>query len=533
MQYGYTLNRVNQTKRLIENSSRPPVEIRQSNYQNINGAKHPTSVSMDFSSGVYLAIVKPALEKITVPWNIRVMNTAITCEEVSPRTDITGRKVCTKLVLYLTESCQGAKRNKIVLHFYHTSNSLQVQGSGLTTAGISTPVWLVDNFLQPLALKETTENQSSITEINTNIQQSVSFSCTSCKLTINPSATNPKDQELACTRCENMFHKKCTDRRRTTANWRRTPWYCSSCITGNQHDPAPQSTPSMQFSSNEDLIVTSENNVTVPDTHRPNMLGTPLSTQSSIAIISYEPPRYTTVTGAMSGACTATLTVSPTSTVSATTSAQSQTPSQASYTTTSPIVAALTLPSDQYERQSQTNPPVSRFPTTSTRQRSTNVSTSNAELEFQKTALSACRSTISQQETELKRLKETLDIRNKRIIQLESVVGHAADSVAARETTNPDNNYKILLDEINEIRKKVDAWQVSSAGAYPSNNIVINTCQPGQSRSRCDVCTQTDGLMEANPDPDHIVQVHQDGAEQVQDDDYAAPGASPLDSSTL
>ena len=79
-----------------------------------------------------------------------------------------------------------------------------------------------------------------------------------------------------------------------------------------------------------------------------------------------------------------------------------------------------------------------KFPSNSIRQRSSNVNTKDPEMEFQRTALDTCRSTIVQQETEIKRLKESLEIRNKRIMQLEGQVGHAAAHIGGRNaSTNP------------------------------------------------------------------------------------------------
>ena len=46
-----------------------------------------------------------------------------------------------------------------------------------------------------------------------------------------------------------------------------------------------------------------------------------------------------------------------------------------------------------------------------------------------------------QQQSELKKLNEGLDIRDKKIIQLEGQVGHAADFIASREpTANVDSS---------------------------------------------------------------------------------------------
>ena len=103
--YNYTLNSVSQTKRLLEKSSRPPMNIKHSNFQLIRGTEHPTSVSIDCNAGVYLSAVKPALEGIAAGWRHDLLNTADTCEDVSHRNDVSGRRVCTKLVLYLSEHC--------------------------------------------------------------------------------------------------------------------------------------------------------------------------------------------------------------------------------------------------------------------------------------------------------------------------------------------------------------------------------------------------------------------------------------------
>ena len=68
IQYLYKLNPVNQARKLIENTSRPEFSIRYSNPQTILGVQHPTSVSVDCNSGVYLTAIKPALQAINVGW---------------------------------------------------------------------------------------------------------------------------------------------------------------------------------------------------------------------------------------------------------------------------------------------------------------------------------------------------------------------------------------------------------------------------------------------------------------------------------
>ena len=93
IQYLYKLNPVNQARKLIENTSRPEFSIRYSNPQTILGVQHPTSVSVDCNSGVYLTAIKPALQAINVGWQTDILSTLIICEDISDRTDLSGRKV--------------------------------------------------------------------------------------------------------------------------------------------------------------------------------------------------------------------------------------------------------------------------------------------------------------------------------------------------------------------------------------------------------------------------------------------------------
>ena len=120
--------------------------------------------------------------------------------------------------------------------------------------------------------------------------------------------------------------------------------------------------------------------------------------------------------------------------------------------------------------QSQ-NPPI--FPSTSARQRSSNVQVDNPELEFNRTALSACRSTITQQEVELKRLKESLALRNKRLLQLESQIGVASEQLSSRNSEQGPE-MKALIGRIDTVESKLNTL-VSGPG-HPSTSIIVNSC---------------------------------------------------------
>ena len=100
---------------------------------------------------------------------------------------------------------------------------------------------------------------------------------------------------------------------------------------------------------------------------------------------------------------------------------------------------------------------------------------------------------------ELKKLNEAMDIRNKKIMQLEAQIGHASDLFATRNTTNDssDGVNRKLLETLDRMVEKM-----SQQSNNPSNNIVINACgmeksgvtknsvstQAGASYFPCDVC---------------------------------------------
>ena len=476
----------------------------------INGRQQPTNVSIDCNSGVYLSAVKPALEAITVGWQAEISSTTVFCDEISPRSDISGRRVCTKLVLYLTENLNPSVKCKVVLHFYHTSCTVQVQGSSPLLCGTSSPVWLVKHFLEPLATTHAAQNSASIEEINSEIRESAVFECGHCKSQISPTASHPKDQELCCSRCGKFFHKRCTDRRKTTANWKRTPWYCCDCVLGPHVDPQPQNV--MQASG----VLGPHSLNPAAEKFQPQPRNLLLSGQSlhgpgnvfhqtagdvhvQERVTPSEPPEQPIqpLHGPVAAANQPATVALRRPSAHALGAATQQSEAPADHLSTAPHSEHPTPSPHPVDEANQPRPPDTApsqarpppphppgslplgqpptFPSTSVRQRSSNINVSNAEFEFQKTALSTCRSNIAQQQAELKSLKETLDVRNKRILQLESQVGHASDLIAGRDNSESAANTHLhdVLRRMESLESKILNLVTSS----PPNSIVINTCQ--------------------------------------------------------
>ena len=501
MQLLYRLNHVNQAKRLIENTSRPEFEIKLSNPQTTQGVKHPTSVSVDCNSGVYLTAIKPALQAINIGWQTDILSTLIVCEDISDRTDLSGRKVCTKIVLFMTESISPNVKNKVVLHFYHTSCTLLAQGSSVMSCGTCSPVWLVKNFLEPLATAHTAQNKDAIDAVNTDIRQSAqsaTFCCSKCNEQVNPSATHPKDQELSCSNCHLMFHKRCTDRKDATRYWKRSPWYCPSCIMGTvPRSEAPLQVPPHDSQGEPNATALNHTALTFfpHSSVQPSLL--------SPVCVPVQPPDSAQLPGPGAPPVQSQQGNSPARLTHFTET--SSTPLQPTPATDTPLQSISIHTSvtdnpgtgsaaDQARDSTNHRHKQPRFPTTSTRQRSSNINSCDPELEFHKTALSACRSTISQQEAELRRLTESLDIRNKRIMHLETQVGHASEYVSARSVPHDtsETSLKCLSDKIVELTNRIERLNQSSPAA---NNIFINSCQPGSQHTRQHRSTQTDSII--------------------------------------
>ena len=513
MELNYRINQVNQARRLYENTSRPVFDIRYNNLQIINGIKCHTNVSIDCNSGAYLTAVKPALEAIVIGWQHEIHSTLITCEDYSDRKDMSGRKVFTKLVLFLTERCSPAVKSKAVVHFYHTSCTIQVQGSSILSCGKSSPVWFVNHFLEPLARAHASQNSVEISAMNKNIRQSAQSCCAGCKALIKPCASQPKDQELGCNNCGKLFHKRCTDRKKSTANWKKEPWYCEGCIMGTNLVTESANSTSHPLNCATPSDNTRQLQTTPLDRFISlNSLSAPTNNDSD-ADADINGPQQTPVTRSESRSQSMMESLPPPSipadTAPQQTSAQNVPPSPLPSVTLGPVdssststdIPSITSSSISLPREVTSTgmsaammPP----PVRAGRQRGTNIALENPEYEFQKTALNACRSTIAQQETELKSLREALDIRNKRILQLENQIGHASQFIAGREPPTHNEATENHLESILVRIKSIEDKMLSLSSPHASHNIVLNTCntsckKPVQMQT---ISTQTDKSCE-------------------------------------
>ena len=350
--------------------------------------------------------MKPALEAVTVGWKQDLLAVSLTCTEVSPRSDPSGKHVSTKLCFMLAAdvNSQGAK---VVVHFYHTSNTIQVQGASIMPVGISSSAWLVKYFLEPLAQDFISSHTESITDFNNHILGATTLCCDSCKGIIRPTAAHAKDRQITCDSCGKSFHKKCSNRRKVTHNWTKRPWFCDSCIlTGTIDNNHLETEDNNDVADSPEIVLDSSvSSAGALTTYR---------SANIVSLVPTLPPENTTSTSSV-----------PIMSVAAPTIG-----SEVSVHTIAPS-SNESVPNSQPEiiRRADEAP---IFPRNNTRHRTSNINVKDAEKEFLETALKTCRSTITQQEVEIKRFKENLDIRNKRISQLEKQVSDAAYHIADR-----------------------------------------------------------------------------------------------------
>ena len=394
--YNYEVNKDLQAKRLATNAAKPPIAIEAKDTREIDGYVCDMNLNVICNAGVYMTAIKPVLENITEGWRSIIGNFTMTCSNVSERTDKTkSLHVCTQATFHLKQVDMESPLTKVVMHFYHTDSKIQIQGGYLPSSGTSAASWLVKNLIEPLTLAHIDTNKDNISAINEAILERSSFLCGDCKLPVNPAAKSAKDRSISCQMCRKVFHKKCTDRREQRgSNWQRHPWYCNSCTVASYQSSSSQETPQLASITNVGHMASH-----------------------------HEPQQSIEIPGS--------LVAEPAASIPAHTNQSSIAH------TNQPSIDYFNHPTSPLDPEAATSAPNNagqkgkriKFPNNSIRQRSSNILSIDPEKEFLTASLDSCQSTIVQQETEIKRLKETLDIRNKKILQLQEQVGHAAEMV--------------------------------------------------------------------------------------------------------
>ena len=409
MIFNYSLNPKHQTNRLISGATRPPLSVTYSNIQTIHGIQCALYASVECNSGVYLTAIKPTLQSVTDGWRANIDDWTVSCTKVSDRHDNSGAHLLSTQ-LKLNISKEGDTTNhQLTLHFYHTNDKILLQSSSVISPGVSAATWLVKNFVEPLAAHHVTTNQQSINQINNAILSSPSpvtsrsWTCSFCSTNIALTSNKAKDQPLACKNCRKVFHKKCTNRSGArSSNWNKEPWFCPSCSTPSNVLPRPRPEKETNDHTNSILLPRQRQYSTthIPGTQLTSLQEEDDSIQSITPTNLLRPP------------------------------AQTSSPQQ--NLSINRVPAASTSPAQ-----------TTRYPNNSIRQRNSNIAVMSPQQEFEKAALDACRGTIAQQEADIRTLKESLDLRNKKIMQLEGQVGVAKSYMSSRDTPHTDDNHVV------------------------------------------------------------------------------------------
>ena len=295
------------------------------------------------------------------------------------------------------------QQESATVHLHHTQQKVQVQGRAAP--------WFVENVLKDIFDKEAKNKELSIREINhqastvaTGIQAEssssvVSKSCSHCKKLFR---SNTK-LVSSCNNCCGSFH-----------NSKTSPCFISH-VCGGPSVTTPISSSSSYPSSASSCPIRSI------VTYLPKSSENSSSNQNTTVdsrVLSSSASFSTNVTQSLSSTPTAIQRLSVLQEDTSIIELENTEPSQTVSNTDSyldPDIPEFVPQASLPTPCTSTNAvQVQRFPNNSTRQRKSNVVTLNPEIEFQKASLDACRSTIIQQEAEIKRLKEALDLRNKR-----------------------------------------------------------------------------------------------------------------------
>ena len=245
-------------------------------------------------------------------------------------------------------------------------------------------------------------------------------------------------------------------RKQRGGNWQRDPWFCASCTLG--HDPGPGSMTDNHLIASRPALHLEDNAIIEMTTDEPSVSEhvNPLVNHHRREL---NPEAITFLPGA---------------TVDASVDMDEIPPDDPSISPILPALVSLQPVTAAGHPNQNRRTQIPKLPSNAIRQRSSNVISSDPDKEFLKTALDTCRSNIAKQETELKKLKETLEIRNKKILQLEEQIGEAASYIGRRNTSDDatdGNTTQRLEDCILLLVSKLESS--SNDTSSPVNNISI------------------------------------------------------------
>ena len=112
-------------------------------------------MTVQCSTGFYVAVVKPSLNRLEDGTGVLISNATVTCVDKTSKPDQLGRVV--QLVMRFQLEFESRTEN-VTLHLYHTQQKLLVQGKGT--------LWFVENTLKETFKNAAESNNYNIAELN-------------------------------------------------------------------------------------------------------------------------------------------------------------------------------------------------------------------------------------------------------------------------------------------------------------------------------------------------------------------------------
>ena len=155
LQLQHSLNRERQVNKLVNNASKPPIQIEVNNSD--------SNVNIDCSPGFYDIIVRPSILTISKGFQIVCKNTTFELTSITPHEDLVGNVQSTVLKFIYTLDLM---EHGLTLSLHHTTQRVQVQGGSKMSDGSKAAIFFFQHFLSDHLKSRAATHKESIEEFN-------------------------------------------------------------------------------------------------------------------------------------------------------------------------------------------------------------------------------------------------------------------------------------------------------------------------------------------------------------------------------
>ena len=207
----HTLNREKQTSKLIENASRPAIDIEVNcNDENVN---------INCSPGFYTLVARPCLLNISVGHQITCEGTTFELKSITPQKDLSGITQTTILkFIFMKELMEYS----VTISLHHTTQKIQIQGSSSMSDGSKVATFILNRYLADLFRSKSLEQKENVDSFNSALttlglrrageqrQQNLQISSNRCSV-CNGDLSKNNSKTVPCINlgCSAQTHSKC------------------------------------------------------------------------------------------------------------------------------------------------------------------------------------------------------------------------------------------------------------------------------------------------------------------------------------